>query len=31
VLYIVRPFGQSGPSQTGVVVGPGWIGARGAF
>jgi hypothetical protein len=30
-LLVVRPFGEAGPAQTGMVVGPGWVGVRGGF
>lgn len=31
VLLVVRPGGDAAPAQTGVLVGPGWVGARGSF
>jgi hypothetical protein len=31
VLLVVRPGGDAAPEQTGVLVGPGWVGARGSF
>lgn len=31
VLLFVRPGGDAAPAQTGVLVGPGWFGVKGAF